>query len=251
MLANRTTSGSRPAAVAGSFYPASADKLGRTVAAEHPELRCTCVDLDPASPPDALLAELTAADDEDQVALRSGRRFVARLMRRTDEPRADEPLRVLPDVSYLITGGLGALGLRVARWLADHGARHLVLTGRRGPTKEAQQALDELRQSGVQILLISADVASPDDVAGLLRQVPLCVHATMYENTTSASATNGQIPPRTTGHSRASSTGPSHSMIWNPASRKAVKSEILAASSEHSTNSRHGERARRAAATGP
>ena len=55
--------------------------LGRSIAAEHPELHCRLLDLDPANPPAApLRRELLAADDgETQVALRGERRFVARL----------------------------------------------------------------------------------------------------------------------------------------------------------------------------
>ena len=54
------------------------------IALEHPELRCTQVDLDPApaaAGAASLLAELLATDGEDQVALRAGRRYVARLAR--------------------------------------------------------------------------------------------------------------------------------------------------------------------------
>ena len=67
--------------------------------------------------------------------------------------------RPRPDASYLITGGLGSLGLVCARWLADAGARHIVLLGRRAPTPEAEGVIAELRAKGVEATVAQADVA--------------------------------------------------------------------------------------------
>ena len=61
--------------------------------------------------------------------------------------------------TYLITGGLGALGLHTARWLVDRGARHLVLTARRGADSAAQRALDELAALRVQVDVHALDAA--------------------------------------------------------------------------------------------
>ena len=58
-----------------------------------------------------------------------------------------------------MTGGLGVLGLRVARWLVTRGARHLVLIGRRAPAAEVAADLALLRLAGVDVVTIAADVA--------------------------------------------------------------------------------------------
>ena len=91
---------------------------------------------------------------------------------------------VRPDGTYLITGGLGALGLEVSRWLCDRGARHIVLVGRRGPTEAAAGILENMRQQGACVSVMSADVAQRpqlDQVLGEIRREmpPLCgvVHA--------------------------------------------------------------------------
>jgi myxalamid-type polyketide synthase MxaE and MxaD len=107
--------------------------LGRVLGEEHPEMWGGLVDLDPAGSAEEgagnLLAELGRADDEAEVAYRRGRRQAPRLVRwRTGAASVAPGLR--PDASYLITGGGGALGLRVARWMARRGARHLVLLSR-------------------------------------------------------------------------------------------------------------------------
>jgi len=147
--------------------------LGRVVAWEHPDLRCALIDLDPETAGDAVapvLAEILSPDQEDQVAYRQGRRYVARLVRHrsTDEVRR---LAIRGDATYLVTGGLGALGRQVGRWLAAEGARHVVLCGRSGPSATVQAELDELAGSGVEVRVAPADVAEPDQVARLMREI--------------------------------------------------------------------------------
>ncbi|MDI6104569.1 SDR family NAD(P)-dependent oxidoreductase [Actinoplanes sp. NEAU-A12] len=72
-----------------------------------------------------------------------------------------------PGGAYLITGGYGGLGLRVAQWLAAAGAGRLVLTGRSGPTASAEQTIDALRRSGVDVRVLLGDLAA-DGVAARL-----------------------------------------------------------------------------------
>ncbi|HEX8969312.1 MAG TPA: SDR family NAD(P)-dependent oxidoreductase, partial [Chloroflexota bacterium] len=158
--------------------------LARTVGLEHPELWGGVVDLDPASASladdaAALLSALEAGDDEDQVAIRSGQRMVARLVR-AELPSA-ERFRWRADATYLITGGLGSLGLLLARWMVDNGARHLVLTSRRGlppasasndPAAAAQiEAVDQLERLGARVTIASVDAADEQRMAALLTQL--------------------------------------------------------------------------------
>jgi phthiocerol/phenolphthiocerol synthesis type-I polyketide synthase C len=86
--------------------------------------------------------------------------------------RLDKPSIITPDSSYLITGGLGALGLKVAQWMVEQGAMHLVLTGRRGVTSEtAQDVVSQLRQAGVRIDIKQVDVSSPEEMAGMIEKL--------------------------------------------------------------------------------
>jgi acyl transferase domain-containing protein/NADPH:quinone reductase-like Zn-dependent oxidoreductase/acyl carrier protein len=78
------------------------------------------------------------------------------------------PAQVRADASYLITGGLGALGLETARWLVRRGARHLVLAGRRGPGDAERQAINEIQEAGCCVRVVAADVACEADVRRLL-----------------------------------------------------------------------------------
>ena len=90
--------------------------------------------------------------------------------RKTLAPAASGPIRV--DGSYLITGGMGALGMRVAAWLVDLGARYLVLLSRRPPSDEVAQTIESLRASGVDIAVIRGDVAEAKSLTESLAQLP-------------------------------------------------------------------------------
>ena len=146
--------------------------FGRAAALEHPRVWGGLADLagtgdDWPALLDAVAAPRDAAVREDQIALRDGRCYVPRLTRSADPAAAPPQLRA--DATYLITGGLGAVGLEIAAHLAGHGARQLVLTGRRPPGEAANQRIAAIsRQHGCQIRTVAADVANPHDVARLL-----------------------------------------------------------------------------------
>ncbi len=149
--------------------------LGRVLTLERPEIGGGLIDLAPGDGASTaaiqIVAELARPDDEDQVAWRDGVRSVARLSRST--LNASEAWSPAPDGAYLITGGLGGLGLKLARWLAERGARHLVLVSRSSLPEHATWAdlpdgSDEARRvAGVQALealgaavtVVAADVA--------------------------------------------------------------------------------------------
>ena len=79
--------------------------------------------------------------------------------------------RLLPNASYLVTGGLTGLGLLTAERLAERGAMHLVLVGRRDASDSANQTLASLRARGVNVHSIKADIGNADDVARVMREI--------------------------------------------------------------------------------
>ncbi len=150
--------------------------FGRAASLEYPRLWGGLADLSAGSADDRMVpadrpAGGSTAAGEDQIALRDQAVYVPRLTRRAGQPTAT-PLELRSDATYLVTGGLGALGLEIAGYLAAHGARHLVLTSRRSPSDAAQQRIDALHeQHGCEVRVIAADVANPHDVARLLATV--------------------------------------------------------------------------------
>jgi len=141
------------------------------LALEHPELWGGCVDLGPGEQGDQAAAAVEAAlasTSEDLHASWRGERHALRLTRLGLDGRAPD---LRPDGTYLVTGGLGALGLRVARWLVDRGARHLLLLGRSAPGPAAEAQLGALRAVGAEVQVVQADVSREDELAGALAAV--------------------------------------------------------------------------------
>ncbi|MDL2079810.1 SDR family NAD(P)-dependent oxidoreductase [Streptomyces sp. GXMU-J15] len=163
--------------------------LGRVAALEFPERWGGLVDLPErldGRTGAALCAVLSARGDgvEDQVALRAGSTFVRRLM--PAPVSAPAVRRWAPNGTALVTGGTGALGAHVARWLARGGAQDVVLVGRRGVTDAG--ALAELESEvatyGTRLSVVPCDVADRAALAELLdslraegRTVRTVVHA--------------------------------------------------------------------------
>lgn len=162
--------------------------LGRTIAMESGDFWGGQLDLDPADTPstaaDLLIRRVAARSGEDQTAFRAGSRYVLRLGRRAKVMAKPKPISVRPDATYLITGGLGGIGLIIARWLVGHGARHLVLAGRnrlpvsqtwnggtKGGIEDARvTAIRSLESLGTNIETVVADMGDEHSVQELVGQ---------------------------------------------------------------------------------
>jgi acyl transferase domain-containing protein/acyl carrier protein len=159
--------------------------LGRVIAQEHPELWGGLVDLDPEALPGeaaGLWDELWYPDGEDQVAFRGDQRYVARIVRSNIQAIPRKPFQVRTDGSYLITGGLGGLGLAVARWLVAQGARRLILLGRTkleprstwseindaSPSARRIAAIRELEALGASVHVAAVDVTDAAQLTSFL-----------------------------------------------------------------------------------
>ncbi|MGY0056309.1 SDR family NAD(P)-dependent oxidoreductase [Streptomyces sp. LZ34] len=178
------------AADGGDMVPGLAQSalwgLARSARTEHPELGLRLVDLDGPGPWPALPAAV-AEPDEPELAVRGSRLLAPRLVR----ARADDDLRdaagpepagrataVPTDGTVLVTGGLGAVGRHLARWLAKHGVPRLLLTSRRGPDDPRHaEIIAELAALGAEVDVVACDVADGTALAEVLggvgRELPL------------------------------------------------------------------------------
>ncbi|RSN07074.1 polyketide synthase [Streptomyces sp. WAC 05977] len=140
--------------------------LVRVLAFEHPELRASQVDFDAEPDPVRLVAELRADAPDDEIAWREGVRYTRLLAR----PKLGEPRHktVVRDGAYVITGGLGGLGLVAADWLAARGATRLVLSGRRGASPAVEPLLADLREQGADVRVVTGDIAEPGTAEALV-----------------------------------------------------------------------------------
>lgn len=167
------TRGAVPA-VSSLLAPAQASLwgLGKVIALEHPKLWGGLLDLAANASTDEavnLLAEIWDSQGEDQIAFREGQRYVSRLIR--SEVTEARSISLQSDSTYLVTGGLGALGLKVAQWMVEQGARHLMLTGRKDASAEALQAIAQMENLGAKIAIAQADIAEWSDMVRVFEDI--------------------------------------------------------------------------------
>jgi acyl transferase domain-containing protein/acyl-CoA synthetase (AMP-forming)/AMP-acid ligase II/pimeloyl-ACP methyl ester carboxylesterase len=146
--------------------------LGNAIALEHPELWGGIVDLNSESDANeahSLLAVITNKKQEDHLVIRQDQLYVPRL-KLTEEIKSNKALEITHDGFYLITGGWGSLGLKVAQWLTAKGAKNLLLLGRSQPSEEAQQAINKLEQQGVTVNVIQVDITDYEALKNVLSQ---------------------------------------------------------------------------------
>lgn len=162
--------------------------LARTIGhQEHGELWGGIVDLDPGAPAgEAMMVfgELWDGRAADQVAFRGGQRYVPQLGRRADLAAPSVAPTFRPDGSYLITGGLGGLGLEFAHWMIERGARRLILMGRSPvpprsdwheigegtPLAARIAAIRTLEAMGASIHMAAVDVTDERELGAYLEQ---------------------------------------------------------------------------------
>ncbi|GAA2780428.1 type I polyketide synthase [Crossiella cryophila] len=146
--------------------------LGLVAALEHPERWGGLIDL-PADLDERSLSRLAGAltGTEDQLALRPSGTYLRRLA----HDGSVAPQRSWrPRGTVLVTGGTGALGARVAKWLAHNGAEHLLLTSRRGlDAPGATELAADLDALGVTVTIAACDAADREAVAALLAAHPV------------------------------------------------------------------------------
>ncbi|MFE1878088.1 SDR family NAD(P)-dependent oxidoreductase, partial [Streptomyces sp. NPDC059496] len=141
--------------------------LGRVAALEVPERWGGLVDLPEVWDERAMsrLVGVLASAGEDQVAVRSSGVFGRRLVRAASGGTDSW----MPSGTVLVTGGTGALGGRVARWLAGAGVERLVLTSRRGlEAPGAAELVAELSGLGVEVSVVACDASDRDALRALL-----------------------------------------------------------------------------------
>jgi len=144
----------------------------RSFALEYPDLDALHVDLDAQNDArvnvELLLAELATQGKDNQVAYRKSTRFVPRIVHLPVPEK--KTVTIDAQGSYLITGGLGALGLKTAEWLVLKGARHLVLTGRKGASESNREWLRSLEIQGVKVETVRCDISQENEVASLMQK---------------------------------------------------------------------------------
>ncbi len=159
--------------------------MGRVIGLEYPQMFCKLIEL-AGLPGDSLsqragvvIREVLYEDSESQVLHSNGKRFGTRLVRLPEMANQgiknapdSAALAINPKSTFLITGGLGFLGLQVAQWLVERlGVRHLALTSRQEPSNKARVTIAALEKQGVRVLVLKGDISVEADVIRILDQL--------------------------------------------------------------------------------
>jgi acyl transferase domain-containing protein/aryl carrier-like protein len=140
--------------------------LAATLLHEQPELRISVLDADREGRDAELVGELCAPANEDLRMLREGRVYGRRMV-----AAASDHAELDATGTWLITGGLGGLGLAVARRLAERGATRLVLCSRSAPNANAEDAIRAIEALGARVQTFRADAADERALAAILDTV--------------------------------------------------------------------------------
>ncbi|ABD88581.1 hybrid non-ribosomal peptide synthetase/type I polyketide synthase [Rhodopseudomonas palustris] len=160
----------------GTAAPAQAAFWGatRALAIECPDLQFLLVDVNAADDPARVLATIAPRlsdiiPQEDMLAW-DGAQWLSPRLEAVPAFEA-QPGPVGTDGTYLICGGLGALGGHVLDWLVACGVRDIIVTGRGEPGSRARSTFQRYGQAGVDIRYVRADVANETDMRNLFREI--------------------------------------------------------------------------------
>ena len=121
-----------------------------------------------AQPMAEALPAMAAAEGEISFKIDADQILVTRLAALPAVQFETEGVAIRPEASYVVTGGWGALGLVVADWLVEAGARKLVLNGRNAPDELAGRRIAQWRESGVEVVTYAGDLGEAGAAQGLV-----------------------------------------------------------------------------------
>jgi len=158
----------------GALVQASIWGMCRVIEIEHPELFCKLIDIESEAQTESLLDEMFASDQESQIVLKEGTRYTLRLSHKKVDTflKGNHSLQFRNDGAYVITGGLGGIGLKVAEWMSQVGAQHIVLVGRNSSIDDVTRTkVDLIRSKGVNVHVVQGDVSDYESLKKLFKDL--------------------------------------------------------------------------------
>ncbi len=145
----------------------------KVIPGEYPDINCQNIDIDLNDISyQQIVREVLSPIQDKIVALRSGRRYAqaykTQKLEITDK-NISAPIK--KDGTYLVTGGLGAIGLTLAEHFSKKTRVNLVLVSRTPPDNQKLKRIKELRKNGARVLIISADVTNYRQMNRVIKKI--------------------------------------------------------------------------------
>lgn len=162
-----------------NFLQGSLYGMGRVFNNEYPQFSLRMIDLgcsEAITNAKKLYQEITKEEKEPfetEVAIRDYGRF-ARKLSKVTKTKSKKDLSFSSEGTYLITGGASGLGLALAKWMWQKGARSFALVSRSGPKyANDKKIIQELINSGAKVIWkeVTADVTSEQDIRKVVNYI--------------------------------------------------------------------------------
>lgn len=138
--------------------------FAKSFALEYADLYGGIVDLDEEAFSNQTMMDEVLTGIEGEACYRGQKRFAEKLVPHAayqkQEQVKDKKIRIKEEASYLITGGIGALGMVYAKQLVKEGAKNLILVARHEPEGEAKKMIQAMIEQGVNVKTVCADVCN-------------------------------------------------------------------------------------------
>jgi len=149
--------------------------LGRSLRHEHPDWDLCLIDVDgtPRKAASQLLAEISAAQQGNEILWRQEKNTAVRFVLKLEAEPLPQPEKAPErDGTWLVTGGLGRLGLSMAERLIERGVSHLALISRSAPNGAAADRIEDWRTRGIKIQVGAVDVTDAPALSAFIDTLP-------------------------------------------------------------------------------
>lgn len=155
--------------------------MGKAIGTESPRLICRCLDIDYNTTVDSIVSELTSSDKNKCISFRQGSRYIEMLKNEDIDKIPDRDFEIKEDGVYVVTGGIGGIGLEIAKHLSSFGRLNIALINRKTlPEREKWKEIikegkdkklidkisiiNDIEKTGTKIVLFSADVSDAKEI---------------------------------------------------------------------------------------
>lgn len=164
-----------------NIYSAAVVGMLKAFNLEHPAYTGLCIDFDRLESgfSSFVVNELSSTVLRDEVVFRKGKRFTSKLESVSLDIAKNDSIKICSDSTYLVSGGIGGVGSKIAEFLVAQGAKCLVLTGRNDEQyyqsnnqyKDRISQVNKWRNQGVKVLVEKVDVTDKSQVNRLFEEV--------------------------------------------------------------------------------